>query len=528
MSATQRGARIGLLMIGVAAFLYWATHHAEVSIADGLRCIRQAQRIDRGDLAGGLLRAIDHPLHPLAIAAAHETLDPEPGPFGWQTAAQVASVLALVLAVVPVYLLARALYDDDVTATLAVLLVTAGPIVTDVAVNVASETTFLLFWAWGLWAAVRFLREGAFGWLVPAVGFGALAYLTRPEGLLLHLALVVTVVLLPLGPGTHILWRRWWAALGVLVLAPAVLVGPYVAAKGGLGTRPAVARLIGTEPEAPPEALERERPKAPGQTAAETYAIAAGRVVKAIRGALPLPLWPLAVAGMVAACRGASRGQARAGRLLAVIGLAAFGGLVRLHATGGYCTVRHTLIIALLLTLAAAHGLTWLIRRVSFDARQLGLGEGRVAPGPAVWAVVIAAVVAWPLYRARTPYNTSFLPYRLAGNWLASRPDSDGRVLDMTDWSLFFSDRQGDGFAGILDVAGRGDTRFLVVRDAHLAGHLHYNEVLRRLVAGRTPVAIFPERPAPRQLQVAVYDLGGAADDVRVAAPETGAEALRR
>src|SRR5207245_11583457 len=111
VSLTHRGVRIGLLMAGAWALLYWVAHHQEVSFADGLRYVHEAQQIDRGDLAGGLLHAIDHPIHPLAIAATHALLGGE-GPFAWQTAAQAAAVLALVLSVVPLYLLALALLDD--------------------------------------------------------------------------------------------------------------------------------------------------------------------------------------------------------------------------------------------------------------------------------------------------------------------------------------------------------------------------------------------------------------------------------
>lgn len=529
MSPIRRGGRIGLLMLGVGVFLAWATHHAEVSFADGLRSVMQARQIERGDLADGLWRAIDHPMHPLAISAAHRTLALTDDPFGWQTAAQVASALALVLAVAPLYLLARDLFDDDTTAALAVLLVMAGPVVTDAAVNVLSETTFLLLWTWGLWAAVRFLREGSFGWLVPAVGFGALAYLTRPEGLLLHLALVATLLSLPLLKGTRILWGRWLAAVGVLVLGPAVLVGPYVVVKGGLGTRPAIARLIGTEPEAPPQALERERPLPPGQSAIQTHAIAAARVVRAVRGAVPPPLWPLAAIGLWAAAREVDQGRKRAWLLLGAVVLIAGAGLVRLHATGGYCTVRHALIPSVVLMLAAARGLSWVMRAVSFDAARLGMGEGRLTPGPAVWALVLAAVVAWPVYRARTPFGSSFAPYRQAGLWLAAVPEADGRVLDMTDWTLFFSGRGGGGFARVLDLADDPSTRYLIVRDPHLTGHLRYNEVLRGLVEGRAPLVCFPEHPAPRQLQVAVYDLAAPAGEQSARKPAgPDAEAVRR
>jgi hypothetical protein len=194
-----------------------------------------------------------------------------------------------------------------------------------------------------------------------------------------------------------------------------------------------------------------------------------------------------------------------------VVQAAALVGLVRLHATGGYCTVRHALVPGLMLTLCAASGLVWVVRRIAIDGKRLGLGEGTLRPGPVVWLAILGAVVVWPFYRDRTPYNTSFLPYRFAGAWLAERPDADGRVLDLTDWTLFFSGKQGDGFAAVLDALQRPATRYLVVRDAHLNGHLHYNEAVRHAIDGREPIARFPDNPTPRQIRVAVYDLAAPA-----------------
>lgn len=507
MSLTSRIVRIGALMAAAAALLYWTSHHAEVSFADGLRYVREAQRIDRGDYAGGLLRATDHPLHPLAIAAAHRALDGGPAPHDWKTAAQAAAVVALVLAVAPLYLLGRDLFQDEATGGIGCVLVVANPVTAYVAVNVLSESTFLLFWLWGLWAAVRFLREGRFVWLPPAIACGALAYLTRPEGLLLHAALVATLVLLPLYRGARIDWPRWRAAVALLVLGPVVLVGPYVALKGGLGTKPAVARVLGTLPASPPEALEREWPRPPGQTTAQTYALAAARAVKALRGAVTWPLVPLAAVGLavVAARRGADR--ARAWIFLAVIVAASMAALVRLHATGGYCTVRHALVPALVFLLAAARGLSWVMKNAAVDGRRLGLGEGRLRPGPAVWAAVLAALVVAPVYGTRTPYAPSFAPYALAGSWIELTPGTDGRVLDLTDWALFFSKRSGYGIGQIDEAAARPQTRWVVLRDAHLTGHGRSSELARALVDGRAPVAVFPEHPGPRQIQVAVYDL---------------------
>lgn len=515
-SLTQRTARIVLLSAATAGFLFWFSHHAEVSFADGLRYVREAQLITRGDFAGGLWRAIDHPMHALAIAAMHTVIGGGDSPFAWQTAAQAASVLMLVMAVPPIYLVARELYDET-TAVIGCILVFANPVITYVAVNVLSESTFLVFWSWGLWGAVRFLREGRFVWLPPTIGFGALAYLTRPEGLLLHGALVATLLLLPLHRVTRIHWPRWRSALAFLVLGPALLVGPYIALKGGLGTKPAIARVLGFEPEAPRVAPERENARTSPDTMISRYSIAFGRMLKAIRGAVTLPMLPLAVLGLCVARPGAER--ARIWLFSGVIVITSAIGLVRLHATGGYCTVRHALVPGLLLTFAAAHGLAWLIPRVSLEARVLGLGQGRLRPGPAVWGLVIALLAAWPLWRGLSPYNSSFAIYRMAGSWLAEQPVAGGRVLDLTDWSLFFAERPGDTFASVLEAPHRTDIRYVVLRDSHLKSHSHYSSVVRTVLGGRRPVARFPEHPGPQQLQVAVYDLTEPLTSVETSVP---------
>lgn len=524
MSLTQRIFRISLLSAAAAAFLFWICHHAEVSIAEGLRSIRVAQTSDGVNYAGSLLQSIDHPLHPLAIAAAQRLLGGA-GPYVWQTAAQCASVIALVLAVLPIYLLGRDLFEDDTTGLLGCILFFNNPIVGLIAVNVLSETTFLLFWTWGSWTSVRFLREGRFNWLPWAIGFGALAYLTRPEGLLLHLALVTTLILLPLHRLTRINWPRWRAAVALLVLGPAVLVGPYMAYKGGVGTRPAVARVIGTLPQSTPEALEREQPFPTGQTVLQTYAIAIVQVFKALSRAVTWPLIPLSVIGLMA--MPPSEGRSRVWLFQAVIISLSSIALVRLHATGGYCTNRHALVPALIFTLAAAHGLAWLMRSVVVDAKKLGLGEGRLRPGPAVWALLLATAIAWPLSRSMTPYNSGFAPYRMAGWWIAHQPDSNKRVLDLTDWSLFFSDTPGYGISKADEVSQMTGIRYLVLNETQLKSTGHLGALARNLVANRDPVARFPEHLLPNQLQVIVYDLSAGEHEPASLAVENRDSAVR-
>ncbi len=108
--------------------------------------------------------------------------------------------------------------------------------------------------------------------------------------------------------------------------------------------------------------------------------------------------------------------------------------------------------------------------------------------------------VGLPAYLGSTPFNSSFKPYRMAGTWLQQRdhPD-DGRVLDLTDWSLYFANYPGFGIARVEEAAARPETRFVVVRDAHLNGHGRSSEIARGLVAGREPIGALSRRgrPAP-------------------------------
>ncbi len=195
-------------------------------------------------------------------------------PISWQRAALVLCFASFVLLVVPVYLLALELFGDR-TAWLAALLVIFNPIVSLIAVNVLSESTFLLFWTFGLWGAVRFLREGRFA--LAAAGHrlrcAGLSHASRgnalargPDG---DLADPADASRAPGSTGP-----RWWGAIAFVLVGLVFLVGPYIALKGGVGTKPGIARVLGLAPRSQPLALERETPLRPDQTTWATYQLA--------------------------------------------------------------------------------------------------------------------------------------------------------------------------------------------------------------------------------------------------------------
>jgi 4-amino-4-deoxy-L-arabinose transferase-like glycosyltransferase len=525
MTFCQHARRVvGLLAIAAGLLISMAVR-ADLIFADGLRYIDQASRISRGAVTDGLFRSIDHPGYPLAIAAMHAVLGGE-APSAWQMAAQAAAVLAGVLLVIPLYLVTAELFGPRI-AWLGCLLVYLAPIPCRVMADALSESTFLLFWTWGLWGAIRFLEQGSLRWLPLLVGSGVLAYLTRPEGMLLPAALVATLLVIPLFPATRLSWRRWGPAFGFLAIAPLCVVGPYVVAKGGVGTKPALARVLGMAAQAPADSVERARPLDPNQSLARTHWLAVKGTAAAVAEAISIPLLPLAVLGLWSGLAGPDRARLRL--LLAFIVLGALLAFVRLHATNGYCTSRHALLLGLIGIPAAAAGLDWLFRRVSWPATNSTI-EGPRQPRPALLAALAVVYLAWSAPALLRPLNHEGLGYRLAGVWLADRTHApeDAKVVDGPAWSLFYGQRAGYTFENLRSALADPQARFVVVREAHLLGPWGYCQVFRDLVRGLEPIASFPTRPDKAQSRVFVFDrrqpsLPGAG----VAGRETGDKRIR-
>lgn len=502
MSTTAHGPRLAILTLAVAALLASLAARTDVLFADGLRYIAQAQRWRGGSWAEGL-RAVDHPVYPLAIAAAH-ALHGGDAPTDWQASAQAASIAAGVLLVIPLYLLGLELFGAR-AAWLTVVLFYLAPPTGHVLADVLSEGTFLVVWLWGLWATLRFLREGAFGWLLLVVPCSGLAYLTRPEGLLLPAALALTLLLIPMLRGAHLHWPRWWAAVALMVIGPALLAGPFVLARGGLATKPAVARLLGTAPRSPSDAVERARPLEPGLPEWKLHARAAKAVGESLAEAITPALVPFAGIGLVGLLRG-WRERPRVVLLLGILLAASLAALVRLHVTGGYCTPRHTFVVATLLAACAARGLEFVLGLTWLPARWVGAGRAHLTAGPLVWALVLAGLAAVNATAIAAPLNRTMAGYREAAQWLAGHAEPAAPVADATGWTQFYAERPGYTFATLHEAAADPSLRWVVAREAHLSGPWWYCEVFRRVVGRREPVAAFPAHPEPGQSRVLVFD----------------------
>ncbi len=497
--ASQHLRRILLLAAAVAILLGWLVAHTDILFADGLRYIAQARAHGLRPAGDGLKKAIDHPVYPLAIAAVHPLVGGD-GPEDWQRAAQIASVIAGVLLIIPVYLVSRELFGDACAVPACVLFYLV-PLTGHVFADTLSESTFLLFWMWGLWASLRFLKSGGIGWVLIVVGCSALAYLTRPEGLLLPAALLAALILSPRWVARGLGRRGLWA-LGVLVVGSACLVGPYVALKGGLGTKPSIARLLGTAPRSSAGAVERLRPLDPGQSEATTYLLAGRAVLRALGESMTWPLLTLAILGLLGVRpRDAA---ARQWRMLGVIGVASILALMRLHATGGYCSARHAMILSLILLPAAAFGLDWLI------GWGLVFAKNWVPDRPPLkrlsWGVVLLFFAVINGSEILAPVNQGMDGYRQAGDWLAAHSSDQSHVVDVTGWSQFYGRRDGFTYESLVAAPADPMARWVVVREAHMKGPWEYCQRLRALVDGLEPVEVFRGSSRRRPTKVYVFD----------------------
>jgi hypothetical protein len=502
MSRLQHGFLVVLLMIAAGSLLIWKTSRTEIVFADGLRYIRQAKVIQSGELVGGLFNAIDHPAYPLAISWAH-SLEGGDGPLDWQRAGQMASVMAGILLVIPLYLVALELVGPR-AAWMACVLSFIAPVLSNVTADVLSEGMFLLSWTWGVWAALWFLKDGRFAWLTPMLAATGLAYFTRPEGLLLPAAMVATLMLMPLLRSTRLSWPRWGAAVGLLVIVPAVIVGPYMIHKGGVGTKPAIARLLGTAAPSGNEAVERNRPLGPDQSAARTYAVAVKVVFESIRDAVTVPVLAIVPLGLIAARRQGP--SSRQWLFLGVVFSAAFLGLVRLHATGGYCSPRHALVPSLLLIPFSALGIDHFLKSIKVPGRLLGSPGEAIRPGPIFWLLALAALAVPTLPTHAARLNSSFAAYREAADWLAGRSEPGEKVVDLTGWSQFYGGYEGYTFADVIYAGADQDARWVVAREAHVYGAWDYCEIIRSLIGPLRPEVVVPEAADPEEARVYIFD----------------------
>ncbi len=176
-----------------------------------------------------------HPLFPLTVLATQRlgrVLGVADSPLTWQRSGQVVAGLAGLALVLLAGLLTRRLVrrvelpiDPNAAAVGALALAALLPLNIWLSAEVMSDQLHAAFYLLGAWAMLRLERTRSAALCGVA---GALAYLTRPEGLVVILAALAALVAL------RIPWRRRLLGMFTLLAAFGVCASPYWLATGDL------------------------------------------------------------------------------------------------------------------------------------------------------------------------------------------------------------------------------------------------------------------------------------------------------
>jgi 4-amino-4-deoxy-L-arabinose transferase-like glycosyltransferase len=235
---------------------FWLISHTEVAARDSIGFIRQALEVEHLSWGDAIRRSQQHPGYPLALLSVSWPVRSILGmtPFALQLSAQLASALASLLLVIPMFYIGKDLFDRTV-AFWSTALFQCLPLTGRAFSDGLSESTFMLFVSLSLFFAIRGLTQGSVKRFALAGFFGGLAYLTRPEGALVVFATLVVLC----GLQFSILRRRPWprvaAYSAALVITAGVVGSVYFVPVGHFTNKPTpkqvLEKMLNTSHDAP-------------------------------------------------------------------------------------------------------------------------------------------------------------------------------------------------------------------------------------------------------------------------------------
>ncbi|MFO0926324.1 MAG: glycosyltransferase family 39 protein [Gemmataceae bacterium] len=440
-----------LLLLALAAGLRgWQVARAELASRDSVAYIRQAWRFEHEPWSEVIRTSPHHPVYAVLVYLMAKPVRAvvDNLPRAMQLAAQLASSLASVLLVVPMYYLGRELFDRRV-GFWAALLVQVLPSTGRMLPDGLSEGPFLLLAATALLFAALGLRTGGVRWFVLTGLTTGLAYLTRTEGLLVT---AVTGMVL-LGLQRSVRWRQPWATTGrnaaALAAGCAVVAVPFMLLIGGVSLKASYRYMIDPEGWKLPPRVELPAVAAPLPLALwnygpdvlprDRYGWAAWAVLQVLDDSFFHLGLPLAVLGLWLFRRGFADAPGR--WLVVVLGLVLLPLLYKLGQSNGYLGERHAVLLVL-------GGVYFAVAAVGAVAAWLAARQPRLS-APAAGLVLMGAWTAVCVPKAVAPLHANRAGFREAGEWLAQHSEPGDPVVDPMAWTSYH--------AGRLFVEGRSD-----------------------------------------------------------------------
>ncbi len=445
-------ALLALLLLAAVALRAWHLKHTEVAARDSIGFIRYAWQLGHRPWVETIRdpRQMQHPGYPFAILAMSHAVGGLVGGSEanvMQLSAQLTSCLASLLLIVPSYYLGRELFNRGAGFG-AALLFQCLPTGSRVFADGLSEALFLLFAATALYGAVRALRAHAPAWFALTGLFGALAYLTRPEGALVVVATGLVLLALQCVRGRRAPWPRFLAC-GAALSVTAVTVGcPLYLITGKLTVKPTA---TGVWEQTAPSGSAGQL-VVPGGEARAALPLAvwvspdADPALKAVAHEFTkggnYVLWVPTLLGLFL-LRDVFRRQPGAWVLL-LVSLTILALMWRVAALFGYVSDRHLLLPLFCAGYPAVAAVPRLVSLSAALLRRLpGLGRlGARLPSAAhpVWAALLTAgLIAAALPKTLEPLHANRSGFRGAGEWIAGHGHDWDVVLDPYSWAHYYA-----------------------------------------------------------------------------------------
>jgi uncharacterized Tic20 family protein len=510
--------RIGLVLLLAAGVQTWMVARNPVPAQDAIVFLRFARQLDHQPVLQVLSQNDQHPLYPLVVWLTHRASSSWCGDNGsnWIRCAQIVAATAAVLVVVPMFLAGVRLGDRNLAAGAAGLF-SVLPFMARAGADALSDSTYLLFFMTGFWAATEFFSTGRRPWLfVAGLAVGA-AYLARPEAVLLSVAVGVTLAISHWKQRRIIGSRRESiAALATLGFGVLIVVSPYVAATGKITpkgslvlfpggmslhrhaatdeSRPRTAQLSDGSRVVAPLRLAMQWPSGEPmefglrhRTSADRlqgYAAAMKEIVRELVEGLHYILCVFAFVGIVRAPR------QPANLLASVLALVFAVVLCQFASQAGYVASRHVLPLVALGCYVAARGgwtvagwLTELVDRPQGFARLSSFDSVCERFQPRFAAALLVAAIAFCLPRSFTSLHQSREAHVAAGRWVAQHAAGKAVMLDSRGWASLYAELPAYDYHGARLAFEDPSLAYVVVEDGELRDAGPRGATLRRLLA---------------------------------------------
>ena len=518
-----------LLIVLAGGIRAWLITHTEVAARDSIGFIRYAAELEQMPWTKVLSHSHQHPGYPILIMAVSWPIRQFAGgttPQIMQLSAQIAGGLAGILLTIPMYFLGKELLDRK-TGFWGAALFQCLPVSARVLSDGLSESTFLLFTCSSLLFAAQAARSGSYQRFALCGFLAGLAYLVRPEGGLIVVAVLVALIGLQFSKE----WRRPWTkavGLGTCMAVAAAMTGsPFVWATGSITVKPTPRIMIGSSPLEAPRDIDPSAQRLPGSEKdgdvadaprplfASLFAIYASPKLKdhrlwafqaigteVAKGYQYFALVPVVVGVWI--FRGRIRSVPGAWVIAALCGLH-FVVLWRLAVVMGYLSDRHVLLLVLCGAFPAAGAVAFLGQYLTGLLLKTDNSSGRFS-----WLTLslLLLLTCFGLPQTFRSLHSNRAGHHAAGLWLAANANSADEVSDPFCWANYYAGRIFMENGKTEPATGYRPVNYFVVEHAD---HEHYRlNVFREdeiVAAGGKVVYHWPENRSEADGKVFVYAL---------------------